>query len=100
MTDVGSDGARIGALVRELAELRDRDEAVARVFQGLARSQMRLQPILDQVAEAATSLCRSDYSLIHLVEGELLRAEAYVGIPAEVMEYERLHPLTPSVKTL
>src|SRR5262249_17496590 len=47
-----------------------------------------------------TSLCRSDYSLIHLVEGELLRAEAYVGIPAEVMEYERLHPLTPSVKTL
>jgi adenylate cyclase len=61
---------------------------------------MRLQPILDQVAEAATSLCRSDYSLIHLVEGELLRAEAYVGIPAEVMEYERLHPLTPSVKTL
>jgi adenylate cyclase len=100
MTHLGSRDDRITALTRELSELRDRHQAVARVFQDLARSQMRLQPILDQVAEAARSLCRSEYSLIHLVEGELLRARADVGVPAEVMEYESLHPLRPSVTTL
>jgi len=61
---------------------------------------MRLQPILDRVAEAATSLCRSEYSLIHLVEGEMLYAQANVGVPPEVMEYERLHPLELGVQTL
>jgi hypothetical protein len=92
MTDVGSDDARITELMGELNELRDRHQAVARVFQGLARSQMRLQLILDQFAEAARSLCRSDYSLIHLVEGELLHFHANVGVPAAVMEYD---PVTP-----
>jgi adenylate cyclase len=100
MTDVGSDEARVVELMGELRELRDRHEAVADLLQDLARSRMRLQPILDRVAEAATSLCRSEYSLIHLVEGDLLQVRAMVGVPAEVMEYERLHPVQPSVETL
>jgi class 3 adenylate cyclase/putative methionine-R-sulfoxide reductase with GAF domain len=100
MTDVGSDDARVVELMGELRELRDRHEAVAHLLQDLARSRMRLQPILDRVAEAATSLCRSEYSLIHLVEGEMLYAQANVGVPPEVMEYERLHPLELGVQTL
>jgi class 3 adenylate cyclase/putative methionine-R-sulfoxide reductase with GAF domain len=100
MTDVGSDEARVVELMGELRELRDRHEAVADLLQDLARSRMRLQPILDRVAKAATSLCRSEYSLIHLVEGDLLQVRAMVGVPAEVMEYERLHPVQPSVETL
>ena len=100
MTDVGSDEARVVELMGELRELRDRNEAVADLLQDLAGSRMRLQPILDRVAEAATSLCRSEYSLIHLVEGDLLRVRAMVGVPAEVMDFERLHPVEPSVETL
>jgi adenylate cyclase len=61
---------------------------------------MRLHPILDQIAEAATSLCRSEYSLIHLAEGDLLYAQASVGVPPAVMEYERLHPVEQGVETL
>ena len=61
---------------------------------------MRLQPILDRIAKAATVLCRSDYSLIHLTEGELLYVRADVGVPPEVMEYERLHPVEPGVRTV
>jgi hypothetical protein len=76
MTDVGSDEARVVELMGELRELRDRNEAVADLLQDLAGSRMRLQPILDRVAEAATSLCRSEYSLIHLVEGDLLQVRA------------------------
>jgi class 3 adenylate cyclase len=101
MTDLGSGDARIRELMRELSELRDRHEAVARVFQDLARSQMRLQPILDQIAEAMTSLLRSEYSLIHLTEGELLHFQAHAGVPAAAVEYERLHPAEPGgVETL
>jgi class 3 adenylate cyclase len=101
MTDLGSGDARIRELMRELSELRDRHEAVARVFQDLARSQMRLQPILDQIAEAMTSLLRSEYSLIHLTEGELLHFRAHAGVPAAAVEYERLHPAAPGgVETL
>jgi class 3 adenylate cyclase len=100
MTDRGSDDARVVELTGKLRELRDRQQAVAEVLQDLARSRMRLQPILDRVAKAATSLCRSEYSLIHLTEGELLYAQANVGIPPEVMEYERLHPVELGVQTL
>jgi class 3 adenylate cyclase len=100
MTDAWRDDPRIAGLVEELDELRDRHEAVAQVFQGLARSRMRLEPILKQVAEAARSLCRSEYSLIHLAEGDVLHAQAHVGIPPEVMEYERLHPIELGVQTM
>jgi hypothetical protein len=72
MTDVGSDDARVVELTAKLRELRDRQDAIAEVLQDLARSRMRLQPILDRIAKAATLLCRSDYSLIHLTEGERL----------------------------
>jgi len=100
MTDLGSGDARIRELMRELSELRDRHETVARVFQDLARSHMRLQPILDQIAEAMTSLLRSEYSLIHLTEGELLHFQAHAGVAAAAVEYERLHPVGPGVETL
>jgi class 3 adenylate cyclase len=100
MTDLASGDARITELTRELSKLRDRHEAVARVFQDLARSQMRLQPILDQIAAALISLLRSEYSLIHLAEGELLHFQAHAGVPAEAVEYERLHPMGPGAETL
>jgi hypothetical protein len=100
MTDVGSDDARVVELTGKLRELHDRQEAVAGVLQDLARSRMRLQPILDRIAEAATSLCRSDYALIHLTQGELLHVHANVGGPPEVMEYERLHPVELSIQTV
>ena len=100
MRDVGSDDPRVVELTAMLRELRDRQEAVAGVLQDLARSRMRLQPILDRIAEAATSLCRSEYALIHLTEGDLLYAHANVGVPPEVMEYERLHPVELSVQTV
>jgi class 3 adenylate cyclase len=100
MTDVGSGDARIAELVGELTDLRDRHETVARVFQDLARSRMQLQPILDQIAEAAASLCRAEYSVIHLADGQLLYARANFGLPPAVMEYERLHPLEPGTQTL
>src|SRR5262249_1606121 len=95
-----SEGVCVVELAGKLLRLRDRHEAVAEVLPDLGRSRMRLQPILDRIAKAATSICRSEYSLIHLTEGKLLYAQANVGVPPEVMEYERLHPVGVGVQTL
>lgn len=100
MTHVASDDARVTELLRQLDELRSRHEAVADVLEALARSGMRLQPILEQIVEAARGLCRSDYSIVHLAEGKLLHPKANAGLPPELAEYERLHPIEPGLESL
>ena len=93
MTDVNSDGARIAELTREVDDLRSRQEAVADILRALSRPRVRLQPILDQVVEAAARLCRSDGCFIYLAgEDDLLHLRASFGASAEAIEYERLHP--------
>jgi class 3 adenylate cyclase len=99
MTDLASDDAGIGELTRELYDLRSRHEAVADVLRALSRSGMRLQPILDQIVRAAARLCRADSCMIHIPDGDALRMAANVGQPAEVVEYERLHPDRPGPST-
>jgi class 3 adenylate cyclase len=100
MTNVDSDSARIAELTRELDDLRSRQEAVAGILRALSRSHMRLQPILEQIVEAATRLCRSDGGFIYLADGDLLRIRASFGAPPEAVEYERLHPDRPGPGSL
>jgi class 3 adenylate cyclase len=100
MTDVVSDSVRIAELARELDDLRSRQQAVADILRALSRSRMRLQPILDQIVEAAARLCRSDGCFIHLVEDDLLRIRAHFGASPEAVEYERLHPDRPGPGSL
>ena len=68
MTNAASDDARIGALTRELDELRGRQEAVAGVLRALSRSGLRLQPILDQIVETAARICEADSGFLYLAE--------------------------------
>jgi class 3 adenylate cyclase len=95
MTNVASADAQVADLTRELDDLRSRQRAVADVLRALSRSGMRLQPILDQIVEAATRLGRSESCLIWLVDGDLLRLWASFGAPEEATEYDRLHPDRP-----
>jgi class 3 adenylate cyclase len=95
MTDIASDSAQTAELTRELAELRGRQEAVADILRALSTSGMRLQPILDQIVEAAARLCRADSGFLYLAEGDLLRMRANFGQPEEVVEYERQRADTP-----
>jgi adenylate cyclase len=99
MTNVASDNARIAELTRELIDLRSRQEAVADILRALSSSGMRLQPILDQIVEAAARLCRAESCFIYLSDGDLLRMRANIGQPPEVVEYERLHPDRPGLGT-
>lgn len=59
MHELTSDSARFGELTSE-EDLRSRLEAVSDVLRALSRSAMRLQPILDQIVEAAARLGRAD----------------------------------------
>jgi class 3 adenylate cyclase len=99
MTNVASDNPQVAELTRELTELRGRQEAVADILRALSTSGMRLQPILDQIVETAARLCRADSGFLYLAEGDLLRMRANFGQPAEVVEYERLHPDRPGPNT-
>ena len=83
-----------GALSRDVDALRSRLEAVSDILRALSRSAMRLQPILDQIVDAAARLGRADTCLIWLVDGELLRLSANYGAPQEAVEYQRQHPHT------
>jgi class 3 adenylate cyclase len=95
MTDIASGNEQVAELTRELTELRGRQEAVADVLRALSTSGMRLQPILDQIVEAAARLCAADSCFIYLAEGDLFRMHASFGQSPEVVEYERFHPDRP-----
>jgi two-component system, NtrC family, sensor kinase len=74
--------------------------ALERVLETLSRSRAGLQPILDTVAEAATSLCGADYGAIYLAVGEdLLRIAATSGGSPDQWRYEREHPERPGRQT-
>jgi class 3 adenylate cyclase len=83
---------RIPELIRELDDLRSRQEAVANILRALSTSGMRLQPVLDEIVGAAARLCRADGCFIYLADGDLFRMRAHVGAKPEVVEYERQHP--------
>ena len=82
----------LAELERKLDDLGNRYEAVVDVLRTLSHSGMRLQPILDQIVEAATRLCHADHGLIHLAEGELLHVRASFGSMPENLAFEREHP--------
>lgn len=70
-----SDSPRLSEVTRQRDDLRSRLEAVSDILGALSRSAMRLQPILDQIVEAAARLGRADSCLVWLVDGEFLRPE-------------------------
>jgi class 3 adenylate cyclase len=93
MADVASETEQLAELRAELEALRSREEGVADILRALSTSGMRLQPILDQIVETATRLCRADAGLIHLADGDLFQLHAIFGPDAaQVAEYERAHP--------
>ena len=89
-----SDSPRLSEVTRQRDDLRSRLEAVSDILGALSRSAMRLQPILDQIVEAAARLGRADSCLVWLADGEFLRLSASFGAPKTAVEYQRLHPHT------
>jgi adenylate cyclase len=93
MTERTSHGSPLGELTGR-DDLHSRLEAVSDILRALSRSAMRLQPILDQIVEAAARLGRADSCLVWLVDGDVLLLRAGFGAPEASLEYQRLHPHT------
>jgi class 3 adenylate cyclase len=77
-------------LEKELAALREQQEAISGVLRAQARS-TGLQPVLDEVVEACRRLSGSDNGAIWLLEGDLLVSVAH-QVGGEPGEYDREHP--------
>jgi hypothetical protein len=68
-----SDGEAIEAqeLFRENQNLPEQRRAIGVVLRAVARSE-GLQPVLDEIVEAAKLLCQGEHSQLYLVEGDVL----------------------------
>jgi class 3 adenylate cyclase/putative methionine-R-sulfoxide reductase with GAF domain len=83
-------GDTSSALARRLEDALEQQRAVSSILRAVAQS-AGLQPVLDEVAEAATRLCRAENAELYLAEGDLLHLFSHSGAP-EIYEYNRDHP--------
>jgi len=87
------EGEQIDAeeLFRENQNLRGQRRAIGDVLRAVARSE-GLQPILDEIVEAAKQLCHGEHAQLYLAEGDLLVIFSQSSDPTESYEYAREHP--------
>jgi class 3 adenylate cyclase len=78
-------------LVQENASLREQQRAVGDVLRAVARSE-GLQPVLDEIVDAAKRLCHGEHAQLYLAEGDVFQIFAQsANVPASY-EYARQHP--------
>jgi adenylate cyclase len=84
-------------LLRQLENVREQQRAIGDVLRAVASS-AGLQPVVDEILEAAIRLCRGEHGQLYLVDGELLYIFSYVDTAHEatrrdqVYEYSKAHP--------
>jgi adenylate cyclase len=88
-----SDGEAIDAqeLLRENQNLREQRRAVGDVLRAVARSE-GLQPVLDEIVEAAKLLCHGEHAQLYLVEGDVLVIVSGSSDTVEGYAYAQEHP--------
>ncbi len=78
-------------LARQLEALREQQRALSGVLHAVARSE-GLQPVLDEICEAAMRLCQGDHAQLYLREGDRFVIFSQVGSVEAAHEYSRQHP--------
>ena len=88
---MGSVTAADADLARQLEDAREQQRAISGVLRAVARS-AGLQPVLDEIVEAAKRLCRAHHGALFLLEDGLLHLVADETAPAAAAAYDREHP--------
>src|SRR5262249_34901271 len=84
----------------ELSESLEQQTATADVLKVISRSTFELQPVLDTLVQSAVQPCHSDQNALFLRDGDVYRIAARHGLPPELEEYARQHPISPGRNTL
>ncbi|MBA3736596.1 MAG: GAF domain-containing protein [Actinobacteria bacterium] len=83
----------VDEVLRENVNLREQQRAVSRVLRAVARSE-GLQPVLDEVVEAATRLCSAKNGRLWLFKNGMLHVVANCG-ERRGYDYDEQHPKVP-----
>ncbi len=93
-------GARINASLsakrlRDLElEYLDRQSATNEVLRAISRSAFDLDTLLTSVIDTAGRLCRAEYAVIYLADGNLFYPAATARASAELVEFFRTNPIS------
>jgi len=85
----GTDAAQ--ELARAYENLREQQRAISDVLRAVARSE-GLQPVLDEIMEAAKRLCHGQHGQLYMAEDDLFHIVSFGGDTYEAYEYSKLHP--------
>ncbi len=78
-------------LARDNENLREQQQAISDVLRAVATSK-GLQPVLDEIVEAAKRLCRGEHAQLYLAEGDQFRIFSQISDLDEAYDYAAEHP--------